>query len=486
MPASRSAAIRSRLDHPIIDGDGHVVELGPLLLDYVRQIGGNGILSRFRKATDINYWMQQPLEHRRQTWTQCLPWWGLPARDTLDRATVHLPRLLYERMDELGIDFAILYSTFALVASLPIFDEDEELRRVTMRAINTYLADQYLEYADRMTPAAVIPMVTPQEAIEELDYAVNGLGLKAIQIGGYAKRPVPKVHHRFPELTFAHLAYRLDSFGIDSDYDYDPFWAKCIELKVMPAAHSSGMHWGSRQSVSNYMYIHLGSFAAAGEAICRSLFMGGVTRRFPDLKVAFLEGGVGWACNLYSDIVGHWEKRNAEAIHHIDPANLDQALLMKLFAEYGDEKITAKLDQIKGFLGWAQSSPPNPDEWSLCEIEKAEDIRELFEPHFYFGCEADDPMTAVAFNTKLNPFGARLRAFFSSDIGHWDVPDAREVVEESYELVEKGLLTEDDFRDFTFTNPATFYAGMNPDFFKGTKCEAAVARLIGNGSTRRA
>ena len=56
------------------------------------------------------------------------------------------------------------------------------------------------------------------------------------------------------------------------------------------------------------------------EAQCRSLFMGGVTRRFPELAFGLLEGGVSWACQLFADIVGHWEKRNREAIHHLDPA----------------------------------------------------------------------------------------------------------------------------------------------------------------------
>jgi hypothetical protein len=37
-----------------------------------------------------------------------------------------------------------------------------------------------------------------------------------------------------------------------------------------------------------------------------------VTRRFPTLKMEFLEGGVGWACGLYSDLIGHWKKRNLE------------------------------------------------------------------------------------------------------------------------------------------------------------------------------
>ena len=81
-----------------------------------------------------------------------------------------------------------------------------------------------------------------------------------------------------------------------------------------------------------------------------------------------------------------------------------------------------------------------------------------------------------AFNARVNPFGARLNAMMSSDLGHWDVADMREVVPESYELLERGLLTEDDFRDFAFTNAARFYTGMNPDFFAGTVCEDAVSK----------
>ena len=45
-------------------------------------------------------------EARRAQWTTRPPWWTLPAANTLDRATAHLPRLLYERLDDFGIDFA--------------------------------------------------------------------------------------------------------------------------------------------------------------------------------------------------------------------------------------------------------------------------------------------------------------------------------------------------------------------------------------------
>jgi hypothetical protein len=105
-------------------------------------------------------------------------------------------------------------------------------------------------------------------------------------------------------------------------------------------------------------------------------------------------------------------------------------------------------------------------------------LRALFEKRFYFGCEADDPLVAMGFDTRFLPFGARLKPMFSSDIGHWDVPDMTEVLEEAYELVERGLLDEAEFRDFTFTHPATLHAGMNADFFKGTTVEEEVRQLL--------
>jgi hypothetical protein len=138
----------------------------------------------------------------------------------------------------------------------------------------------------------------------------------------------------------------------------------------------------------------------------------------------------------------------------------------------------AKADELVMWVTQPQRRPKNLDDWAACRAEKLEDLRDLFIPNFYYGCEADDPMVAWAFNSKVNPMGVKFKAMMSSDIGHWDVTDMNEVVEEAHELVDHGLITEEDFRDYTFTNAATLYAGMNPDFFKDTVCEAAVAKLL--------
>ena len=46
------------------------------------------------------------------------------------------------------------------------------------------------------------------------------------------------------------------------------------------------------------------------------------------------------------------------------------------------------------------------------KVERAEDIAELFAAPFFFGCEADDPMVRMAFDTAANPFGSKLKAVF--------------------------------------------------------------------------
>ena len=91
-------------------------------------------------------------------------------------------------------------------------------------------------------------------------------------------------------------------------------------------------------------------------------------------------------------------------------------------------------------------------------------------------------MNAVAFG-KVNPFGARINAIFSSDIGHFDVPDMLSPVPEAHELVEDGLITADDFRDFTFANAARLWGTQNPRFFEGTRVAKAADAVLAAAQT---
>jgi hypothetical protein len=274
-----------------------------------------------------------------------------------------------------------------------------------------------------------------------------------------------------------------DVIGIDSDHDYDPVWEKCRELRIAPSFHNGARSILLRNSPSNFCFNHIGHFASAGHAVCKALFLGGVTRRFPDLNFAFLEGGVGWAAMLYADLIGHWDKRNRRAIERTNPARLDRAALLDLARKYGRDEVVEALGRGDGLDADPSQTGDieNLDDYFRCHIERAEDIRDLFVPRFYFGCEADDPINAWAFHDRSNPMRARLNALFSSDIGHFDVPDMAEVVPEAHELVEHELITSDDFRDFMFANAVRFWGQVNPDFFKGTVVEEPAAAVLAGG-----
>jgi hypothetical protein len=185
---------------------------------------------------------------------------------------------------------------------------------------------------------------------------------------------------------------------------------------------------------------------------------------------------------LLADLVGHWEKHNAEMAQLCNPARLDQALIERLFREYSPAAYRGRMPYTTEFrsnLLWGRAEKPEDiDEWALCGVKRREDIRDLFVPKFFFGCEGDDSMTALAFDTRKNAFGARLNVLYSSDLGHYDLPDMRHAAREAWELVEHGLISERDFRDFVFINPVHAKTRVNPDFFAGTVVEDAVAQML--------
>lgn len=474
-PAQRTGAeLRARLDHPVLDGDGHTQECAFAMEDFLKQVAGNALAKPWDDF--LNNRRAKPLR---------LTFWNVPSGPaSIDRAMAMLPRLRKERQDQAGIDFSIVYTTMGLGL---VAHRDDEFRRAACRALNLLNADLYMgaDVRDRMTPVACIPLFTPQEGIEELDYAVNTLGYKSIMIASENSRPVKEVAEQAPDL--ARFTSHMHSYAMDALHDYDPFWRRCVELKVSVAGHSSPRGGGGpRNSPSNYVFNHLGSFGAGGEFLCRSLFMGGVTRRFPTLKFGFLEGGVAWAADLYASIVEAWEKRNLDTLmEYLSPFKLDMGLMVEMFAKYGNAYMTP--ERVRGYRethnARLDEDPANYDDFRHCAIERKEDIRALFVPNFYFGCEADDRLNSIAFDTGLNPMGARLNAMFGSDIGHWDVLDSTRVLTHAHELVDDGLMSDDDFRDFTFTNCVRFHAGMNPDFYKGTAVETEAARELAQHKT---
>ena len=255
-------------------------------------------------------------------------------RSALDRMTVMLPELLYRRLEEIGLDFALLYPTSGLsVLSNP----DDELRQAAARALNTYYARVFAEYRDRLEPVAVIPTFTPDEAVAELDHAVGVLGFKAVVMSGVVPRSVrpdgstaPLGRHARPRQPLrlraavgaVRGARRRARVPRDRLRVGQPGVAE--ELRLQPPGQLRRRPGGG---------VPLADHGRRADAP-------------PELRLSFLEGGVAWAAQLYADLLGHYEKRNRDAVQMFDPARFDVAQASELFAEFANGPLRDYRDRV--------------------------------------------------------------------------------------------------------------------------------------------
>jgi predicted TIM-barrel fold metal-dependent hydrolase len=488
LDASPSVAVKIKLDYPVIDTDIHTNDYSPHIEDYVASYGGSKLVDALRAASKERIgrggvgngkdWYEQTPEERQYYRTFRSPWWGRVTKNTLDLATYSLPELLYERQEEQGSDYSVLFPNNVLA---PLGVRDKDQRAALQRAVNHYHADLYRKYSDRLTPVAGIPLHSPEEGIEALEHAVNVLGLKAINIAGSVSRPIRALADKYPldkhpELR-KYISYQ-DFYGIDSEYDYDPFWAKVVELGVPVLTHYGSQGWEGRNSISNYMFNHIGHFANGSEAFAKALFFGGVTHRFPKLRFGLLEGGADWGARVYIHLVDRWKKRSLEGLKNYDPAAADRALLADLFKRYGADLLRSGRSEgdelVRDLLGghYVQPKSSELEDFAASGVKSVEDIKARWVDNFFFGSESDDRTIAHAFNDRANPLGVKINAIYSSDVGHWDVPDLTHSLSEAHSLVDEGVLSEADFKAYVFENPYKLYTEANPAFFKGTAVEA--------------
>ena len=105
--------LRASLKHPIIDADGHWAEFAPHMREEFRRIGGDTAVEALALASArIPNSLNMSVAERRRRRIGQEAFWFLPTKNTLDRATAMLPRLLYERLDDLRLDCSVITASF--------------------------------------------------------------------------------------------------------------------------------------------------------------------------------------------------------------------------------------------------------------------------------------------------------------------------------------------------------------------------------------
>jgi predicted TIM-barrel fold metal-dependent hydrolase len=150
---------------------------------------------------------------------------------------------------------------------------DEETALVMLQAYNDWHIDEWCAaYPGRFIPLSIVPLWDVEEAVKEIK-RVSKKGSRAIS---------------FPE---APHGSGMQSF--QSGY-WDPMFKALVEENMILCLHIGGgfslIKSAPEAPIDNLIILS----AQITALVAQDLLFGPTFRRFPDLKVAFSEGGIGW------------------------------------------------------------------------------------------------------------------------------------------------------------------------------------------------
>ena len=172
----------------VVSGDSHVVE--PMDL-FPERLPKN---LRDKALTQTEFELEEPLVPGGHTVFRTVHAPGYEGW-TVSRYRQHtgptpdwMPEGILRDMDRDGVDATVLFSNFALFAT---YTDDHEVALAHARVYNDWVAETYGPYSDRMRPLAAIPTTDIQDAVKEVERAVN-LGLRGLFL---PEHPQPLPYH---------------------------------------------------------------------------------------------------------------------------------------------------------------------------------------------------------------------------------------------------------------------------------------------------
>lgn len=198
------------------------------------------------------------------------------------------PEARIQVMDELGLDGALMWPTLASLLEERLGD-DPDATAAVIHALNRWMLDDWtFNYQDRIFATPVINLGVVDEALRELDYAVEH-GARVILV-----RPAPVQGwkgKRSPALP-----------------EFDPFWSKVAEADLLVGMHASDSgyqrytnEWEGVRDGEMLPFVTPSGFQQIMHYFSRpvvdtvaSLIGHGLCSRFPTLRFAPVENGSSW------------------------------------------------------------------------------------------------------------------------------------------------------------------------------------------------
>jgi len=260
--------------------------------------------------------------------------------------------------------------------------KDPELGLACVRAWNDWLFEEWHSpYKDRIVPLGITYLRDPEKGAEEIRRNAKR---------GFTAVTVPEQPHNldFPPV-------------FDTDF-WDPIVRACAETETVLNLHVGASGFAKMPPGAPMLELGATLFGPMALSACAEWLWSGFPARYPELKIAMSEGGIGWVAGL------------------ID-----------------------RLDNIMSRSGYGQG-------WPDPSISPSEALRR----NFWF-CMIDDPSTV----STRDVIGVE-NILFESDYPHGDGtwPDTQKVIEQTI-----GHLPVEEIRMITHENASKLYRHPLPD-----------------------
>lgn len=289
-------------------------------------------------------------------------------------------------LDITGVRWTVLYPTAGLAVGRIVAPD---WAVAACKAYNNWLYDKFLNKSVRLRGMALLPFQDVEAAISELRRAVKELGM----LGGMLPSN--------GEAIQGHFGNKI----------YWPLYGEAERLGCALAVHVGCLHRMGFDSFATYYPAHALGHPFSLMIQCAGMLAHGVFDRFPQLRVAFLEGGATWI-----------------------PFMMD-----RLDRSYHDGHI--QLDLSGAIIGG-----PKPGQKASEYFRTRLNDDRIF---VGFDCDDDSLNTAVA-------KGGRQSFLFGSDFPH-EVFDAAKCRHEIDELLVRADLTQEDKEAVLGANALKFY-----------------------------
>jgi len=235
----------------VADGDGHINEDNEAIHSFLPEV-----YRRMVRPGSIF----PPLDHLHSGRAVETP----PQRDGRPRVG---PKGWLAFLEDVGLEWTVLYPTSALAYG-KIVSLDYAV--AICRAYNDWLYKTYLKTSRRFKGMAIIPMQDPEEAAKELRRAVTELGM---------------------------LGAMLPSNGLSQPLGSKMFWpiyAEADRLGCSLSVHGGCHDRFGMDHLNMYVPVHALGHPWGLTINCASIVYNGIFERFPNTRIAFLEGGIAW------------------------------------------------------------------------------------------------------------------------------------------------------------------------------------------------